>query len=79
LEQVQLKYALLKWLQFEKPDKKIIVGDIFTVLEILFKDVAQKCELDYEHECIDVWLTFPQKMQHALFRTMQHRITMHGK
>ncbi len=79
IEQLLLKHALLKWLQLEKPNKNIVVGDISTVLEILFKDVAHKCELDYQHECIDVWLTFPQEMQKALFETMQYRITKYGK
>lgn len=79
LEQLQLKHALCKWLQLEKPDKNIIEGEASGILEKLFTDVSKKCELDYDNECDAVWLTFPLKMQNALFRTMQHRIEKHGK
>ena len=79
LAQVQLKYALLKWLELEKPNKEIIDGDVSTVLEKLFRDISIKCELDYENECVIPWQGFLQKMQFALLNTINVRVLTYGK
>ena len=78
-EQLRLKRALFKWISIEKPDKGIIEGEIGGILEKLFKDVSKKCELDYDNECVAVWLTFPQEVGYALFRNIKHKIEKYGK
>jgi WD40 repeat protein len=72
LEQLLLKKALLTWLLIEKPNKKIGTP------KNLIKDVALKCTIPCE-ELITIWSTFPENMQNAIWRTMQHRIQTYGK
>jgi WD40 repeat protein len=79
LNQLQLKYALTTWLLLEKPRKYILKLKKKEQMPWLFADVAKKCGLNYEKECVDAWTTFPINMQDALWRTMMHRIEVHGK
>ena len=72
LDQLILKKAFNTWLLVEKPDKKL------DSLEKLLADVACKHEYSY-NTLLGVWKTFPEDMQDALWRTMQHRIQTHGK
>jgi hypothetical protein len=71
LEQLLLKKAFLTWLLIEKPNKKIIT------IEQLLEDVVLKCTIPYG--LLEIWSTFPQNMQEALWRTMEHRIQTYGK
>lgn len=71
LEQLLLKKALLTWLLIEKPNKKIIT------LKNLMEDVALKCTIPYN--LLEIWFTFPQNMQKALWRTMDYKIQKYGK
>lgn len=80
LEQVQLKCALTTWLLLEKPSKEVLkLEKKDEQINILLADVAKKCGLDYDKECVNVWSTFPINMQRAIRRTMMYRIKTHGK
>jgi WD40 repeat protein len=72
LDQLILKKAFNSWLLVEKPDKRL------DNLEKLLADVACKHECSYD-ALFAAWKTFPEYMQAALRRTMQHRIQTHGK
>ena len=72
VEQLMLKKALVTWLLIEKPNQYI------TTREALFADVAEKCDISVDG-LVATWKTFPEDMQAAILRTMQHRITRYGK
>jgi WD40 repeat protein len=80
LEQLQLKCAFTTWLLLEKPNKDILKLKNKNDRALwLLVDVAKKCSLDYNKECVEVWKTFPIGMQKAIRRTMMHRIRIYGK
>lgn len=72
LEQLLLKKSFITWLLIEKPNKTI---DTITKL---LTDVAEKHTYSYD-ELLEIWKTFPEDMQNALWGTMHHKIQTYGK
>lgn len=71
-KQSLLKKITTLWLCVEKPSRDI------TSVELLFKTLQSKFGLDYQELC-DIWKTFPENMQLALWRTIDYKIKKYGK
>ncbi len=72
LEQILLKKTFNTWLLIEKPPKNI------TSMEKLLADISLKFQLS-ENELNNILLSFPIRMQNALWRSMNHKIQQYGK
>lgn len=82
VEQIQLNNALLTWLSIEKPNKQI------NTLEKVLADIAKKkiithpSQLENNKEPVkinEIWATFPEEMQKALWQNITYKIKKYGK
>lgn len=72
LEQILLKKIFTLWLSTEKPHKNI------TSSKKLLKNIALKFQLQKE-ELHNIWSSFPEAIQAALWRSMRYKIERYGK
>ena len=90
LEQITLKHALLTWLLLEKPDKNIaqlnqtdfinrLCDQIsnYKIINVFIPDIIPQDPSN--DDLLKVWYSFPEEMQQAIIRTLQHKIKKYGK
>ena len=90
LEQLIFKHALLTWLLLEKPDKKLLqlnqtafinklCDQIITykIINVFIPNIIP--QEPSSNDLLNVWNSFPEEMQQAIIRTLQHKIQKYGK